>query len=48
VERSVEAFACPISHPKVIKFLAIHSQMMEAYTLWWNGRYVKNFWGTNS
>jgi hypothetical protein len=35
----VEALFCPCKHPHVIKFLAIHTKTMEAYTLWWN-------WGT--
>jgi hypothetical protein len=33
----VEALACPCKHLGVIKFLAIHKDHMEAYTLWWNG-----------
>jgi hypothetical protein len=36
-QRSVEALACSCEHPSVIKFLAIHIETMEAYTLWWNG-----------
>jgi len=32
----VEALACPCKHLGVIKFLAIHIETMEAYTLWWN------------
>jgi hypothetical protein len=47
-KRSVKALACPIEHPGVIKFWAINSQRMEAYTLWWNGRSVKSFWNINS
>jgi hypothetical protein len=35
--RLVEALACLCKHPSVIKFLAIHTKTMEAYTLWWNG-----------
>jgi serine/threonine protein kinase len=31
-----------------IKFLAINSVIMEAYTLWWNGGSVRSFWRTNS
>jgi hypothetical protein len=34
---SMEALACLCEHPSVIKFLAIHTKTMEAYTLWWNG-----------
>jgi hypothetical protein len=32
-EQLVEALACPISHLGMIKFWAIHSQTIEAYTL---------------
>jgi len=32
-----EALACLCKHPSVIKFLAIHIETMETYTLWWNG-----------
>jgi len=32
-----ETLACPCKHPSVIKFLAIHIEIMEAYALWWNG-----------
>ena len=30
----VEALACPIEYTGLIKFWAVNSQMMEAYTLW--------------
>jgi hypothetical protein len=33
-QRSIEALVCPVPHPGVIKFWAIHSDTMEAYTLW--------------
>jgi hypothetical protein len=33
--------ACPCEYLNVIKFLVIHSNTMEAYTLWWNGA---TFW----
>jgi Fe-S-cluster containining protein len=36
-QQSVEALTCPCKHPSVIKFFAIHTKTMEAYTLWWNG-----------
>ncbi len=36
-QQFVEALACTWKHPSVIKFLAIHTKTMEAYTLWWNG-----------
>ena len=32
-QHSVEALVCPVSHPGVIKFWAIHLDNMEAYTL---------------
>jgi hypothetical protein len=34
---SVEALAYLYKHPSVIRFLAIHTKTMKAYTLWWNG-----------
>jgi hypothetical protein len=36
-QQSMEALACPCEHSSVIKFLAIHIETMEAYTLCWNG-----------
>jgi hypothetical protein len=36
-QQSMKALACPCEHIGVIKFLAIHTETMEAYTLWWNG-----------
>jgi hypothetical protein len=33
----MKALACLCEHPDVIKFLAMHIETMEAYTLWWNG-----------
>jgi hypothetical protein len=39
----VEALACAIEHYGVIKFWAVNSQTMEAYTLWWNGGFVRSF-----
>jgi len=33
----MEALACSCEHLSVIKFLAIHIETMETYTLWWNG-----------
>ena len=47
-QRSLEAMVCPISHPGVIKFWALHPQSMEAYTLWWNGQNLSKFWQINS
>ncbi len=34
---STEALACPCKHISVIKFLVIHIETMEVYTLCWNG-----------
>jgi hypothetical protein len=48
LERAKEAMACPIEHHGLIKFWAISSVTMEAYTLWWNGGSVRSFWRTNS
>jgi serine/threonine protein kinase len=48
LERAKEAMACPIEHPGLIKFWAISSVTIEAYTLWWNGGSVRSFWRTNS
>ncbi len=42
MERSVEALACPLNHPGIIKFFAIHSTSNEAYTLWWNGGHLND------
>jgi hypothetical protein len=43
-EWSLEALAYPVSHIGVIKFWALHPNTMEAYTLWWNGGSLHNFW----
>jgi hypothetical protein len=48
VERSVEALACLIKHPRLIKFWVVNFQTMEVYTLWWNGKSLRNFWNTYS
>jgi serine/threonine protein kinase len=47
-EQVVEVMAGPIEYPKLIKFWAVNSQTMEAYTLWWNGGSVRSFWKINS
>jgi serine/threonine protein kinase len=47
-QRSLEAMICPVAHPGVIKFWALHPQTMEAYTLWWNGQNLSKFWHINS
>ncbi len=36
-QQSMETITCTCEHLGVIKFLAIHTETMEAYTLWWNG-----------
>ncbi len=36
-QQSMETVTCTCEHLGVIKFLAIHTETMEAYTLWWNG-----------
>ncbi len=36
-QQSVKVLACSCKHLGVIKFLAIHIEIMEAYTLCWNG-----------
>lgn len=35
--RCHEALICHVAHPGVIKFWAVNTKNMEAYTLWWNG-----------
>jgi hypothetical protein len=40
----MEALAYPISHASVIKFWALHPNIMEAYSLWWNGGSLQSFW----
>jgi hypothetical protein len=47
-ERAVEALACPIEHAGLIKFWAVDSKTMEAYTLWWNGGSFRSFMRINS
>jgi hypothetical protein len=47
-QRSVEALACPCEHLGVIKLLAIHTETMEAYTLWWNGGTIQEILDYNT
>jgi hypothetical protein len=47
-ERAVEALACPIENVGLVKFWAVNSKKMEAYTLWWNGGSFRSFWRINS
>jgi hypothetical protein len=44
----VEVLACPCKHPSVIKYLAIHLETMEAYTLWWNGGMIRKMFDYNT
>ena len=41
-KRSVEALACPIDHPGIIKLLYLNRNTYESYCLWWNGGSLKN------
>ena len=41
-ERSVEALACPIDHPGVIKIQYLNMQTYESYSMWWNGGSLQN------
>jgi hypothetical protein len=47
-ERLGEALACMCEHPSVIKFLAIHVDTMEVYTLWWNGGTIRKMLDYNT
>ena len=33
----VEALACPVDHPRVIKLLYLNTRTYESYSMWWNG-----------
>ena len=44
----VDAMACMIEYARLIKFWATNSQIIEAYTLWWNGGSVRSFGKINS
>jgi serine/threonine protein kinase len=41
-ERSLEALACPVDHPGVIKIQYLHMKTYESYSLWWNGGSLKH------
>jgi hypothetical protein len=43
----MEVLACPCEHPSVIKFLAIHTETMEVYKLWWNGGTLQKMFDQN-
>jgi hypothetical protein len=47
-KQAVDAMACMIEHARLIKFWAVNSQIMEAFTLWWNGGSVRSFGKINS
>ena len=36
-ERSIEALACPVDHPGVIKIQYLNMRTYKSYSLWWNG-----------
>ena len=42
LQRSAEALACPIDHPRVIKLLYLNTRMYESYSMWWNGGSLMN------
>ena len=41
-ERSVEALACPVDHPGIIKLQYLHPKTYESYLMWWNGGSLKH------
>ena len=41
-ERSIEALACPVDHPGVIKLQYLNMKTYESYSMWWNGGSLKN------
>ena len=41
-KRSIEALACPVDHPGIIKLLYLNRNTYESYCLWWNGGSLKN------
>ena len=41
-ERSTEALACPVDHPRVIKIQYLNMRTYELYSMWWNGGSLKN------
>jgi hypothetical protein len=43
-EMSLEALACLVMHPSIIKIAFLNSRTMEGYTLWWNGGSLQRFW----
>ena len=41
-ERLVEALACPMNHPGVIKIQYLNMRTYESYSLWWNGGSIRD------
>ena len=41
-ERSVEALACLVDHPGVIKIQYLNMRTYESYSLWWNGGSIRD------
>ena len=42
LQRLVEALACPVDHPGVIKLLYLNTRTYESYSMWWNGGSLMN------
>lgn len=47
-KRSIEALACPVDHPGVIKIQYLDRRTYESYTLWWNGGSLASIWRIDS
>ena len=41
-ERSVEALACPVDHPGVIRIQYLNMRTYKSYSLWWNGGSIRD------
>ena len=41
-ERSIEALACPVDYPGVIKIQYLNMRTYESHSLWWNGGSVRD------
>ena len=41
-ELSVEALACLVDHPRVIKLQNLNMRTHESYSVWWNGGSLRN------
>ena len=44
-ERLVEALACPVDHPRVIKIQYLNMRTYESYSLWWIGGSLRQVCG---